>query len=430
MQRKQHLICFFVFFAGIVFAPQISNAYVSQHINARSAVLVDMESGNVLYEQDADTPIPPASITKILSLYLVFEAIKEGQVHLSDRVEVSSRAASMPPSRMGLRAGTHVPLEELIKGMAVVSGNDASVAVAEHISGSVERFVARMNAKARELGMANSHFMTPNGLPAPGQLTTARDIAKLSVAYLRRFPESLSIHSMQAYAYGRSAHHNANRLLGKCPGVDGLKTGFVCAAGYNITATAKRGGVRILAVVMGARSPWIRLAETEKLIEAGFRECGSPYSEGKCAVTTETANDGQTVIHAGKESRRSLTYLRRHRNSDRQAAVAARKAAKAASRRTLAGRERNPVTRSSRGIRKNSVASASSKSRGEQAVTKKKSEKVKSVRTKHDRSSQTAKIEKRQKADKQGTKTASLKKKTPSFKHSPQAFVVRKKARG
>lgn len=289
MQRKQHIVCSLLFFTVFFLCSQNVFATVNQRINARSAILIDMESGCVLFEQNADFPIPPASITKVLTLFLVFEAIKEGQVHLWDQVEISSRAASTGGSRMGLRAGTRVPLEELIKGMAVVSGNDACVAAAEHISGNVDRFVKRMNAKARDLGMSNSRFMTPNGLPAPGQLTTARDIAKLSTAYLRRFPESLAIHSMQAYAYGKNAHHNANRLLGRCPGVDGLKTGFVCASGYNISATAKRSGTRVLAVVMGARTPWIRLTETEKLIEAGFRECGAPHSENKYAAAAESA---------------------------------------------------------------------------------------------------------------------------------------------
>ncbi len=286
MQRKQLIVCVLLL-SLLVFLPQVSQARVSSRVNARSAILIDMENGSILFEQNADSPIPPASITKILSLYLIFEAVKEGQVHLSDKVEVSGRAASTGGSRMGLRSGTRVTLEELIKGMAVVSGNDACVAAAEHLSGSVDRFVKRMNAKAQELGMTNSRFMTPNGLPAPGQVTTARDIAKLSTAYLRRFPESLTIHSMQGYTYGRSTHHNANRLLGKCPGVDGLKTGFVCASGYNISATARRNGTRILAVVMGARTPWIRLSETEKLIEAGFRECGAPHSEVKVASGSE-----------------------------------------------------------------------------------------------------------------------------------------------
>jgi D-alanyl-D-alanine carboxypeptidase len=428
MQRKQLLICILGFFLCILLLPQNSYARINQHVNARSAILIDMENGNVLCEQDADSLIPPASITKILSLYLVFEAIKEGQVHLTDMVEVSKRAASMPPSRMGLRAGTRVPLEELIKGMAVVSGNDACVAAAEHISGNVERFVSKMNAKARELGMTNSRFMTPNGLPAPGQLTTARDIAKLSIAYLRRFPESLTIHSMQAYSYGRNSHHNANRLLGKCPGVDGLKTGFVCASGYNISATAKRGGVRILAVVMGARSPWVRLSETQKLIEAGFRECGSPYSDVKCAVNLEPSRDTQTVIHSGKESRRGLAYARSHRKSKAQSAgtVTSKKTIS----RKVSVKEKTHLAKSSAGKKINSVTSASKKTRAGHGIAGKQSEKAKSDHAGSGKASKVAKAEKSHKAGKKGTETASLKKKSPVLKHSPHAQVSKKKAEG
>lgn len=315
MFDKHHLVCvLLLLFLGFFFTGT-SHARVNQRVNARSAILIDMENGSIMYEQNADAPIAPASITKILSLYLVFEAIKEGQVQLTDKVEVSSRAANTGGSRMGLRAGIRVPLEELIKGMAVVSGNDACVAVAEHISGSVDRFVYKMNAKARELGMTNSRFMTPNGLPAAGQVTTARDISKLSIAYLKRFPESLAIHSMQAYAYGRNAHHNANRLLGRCPGVDGIKTGFVCASGYNISATARRGGMRILAVVMGSRTPWIRLTETEKLLEAGFRECGAPHSETRYASSPEPTPAAVPIVKVGKKSgvhKTKIAKSRRH----------------------------------------------------------------------------------------------------------------------
>ncbi len=304
MPRKMFTICVLLFLSVVGLA-RISPAAISQqHVNARSAILIDMDRGAVLFEQNADMPIAPASITKILTLYLVFEAIKEGQVRLSDKVEISRRAASTGGSRMGLRANTRVPLEELIKGMAVVSGNDACVAAAEHISGSVERFVRKMNIKARELGMTSSRFMTPNGLPASGQLTTARDISRLSVAYLRKFPESLTIHSMTAYSYGKSSHHNANRLLGKCPGVDGLKTGFVCASGYNISATAKRSGVRVLAVVMGARNPWIRCSEAERLIEIAFREAGAPYNDLKCAINAPPARSG-AVASIKKNSKRA-----------------------------------------------------------------------------------------------------------------------------
>ncbi len=308
MQSKGWFLCFPIFIA-FCFLPQMSAAAINQHVNARSAVLLDMENGRVLFEQNADYLIAPASITKILTLYLVFEALKQGEISLSDKVEVSWRAASTGGSRMGLRAGTLVPMEEIIKGIAVVSGNDACVAAAEHISGSVDRFVRRMNAKARELGMSSSRFMTPNGLPADGQVTTARDISRLSVAYLRRFPESLAIHSMQSFTYGRHTHHNANRLLGKCPGVDGLKTGFVCASGYNISATARRNHTRIIAVVMGARNPWIRCSEAQRLIEAGFRETGGPYNEVQSVATT-APNGRSTLTGRVKKEGRASRFAR------------------------------------------------------------------------------------------------------------------------
>jgi D-alanyl-D-alanine carboxypeptidase len=258
-------------------------------VNARSAMLVELATGRSIYEQNADAAIAPASITKVLTLYLVFEAIREGRLHLWDNVKVSSRAAQTGGSRMGLRNGDIVPVGELIKGMAVVSGNDACVAIAEHMSGSVEAFVEQMNAKARQLGMNDSTFNTPNGLPSKGQLTTARDIAKLSVTYLRRFPESLNIHSMQSYTYRTTTHRNANRLLGTCQGVDGLKTGFVCAAGYNLTATAVRGDHRLVAVVLGAPSPGIRAAETAKLLQEGY----------------DTLNGDTVLVQAPADLRRS-----------------------------------------------------------------------------------------------------------------------------
>ena len=279
-------------------------------VNARSAILIDMSEGRVLFEQNADAPIPPASITKLITLYLVFDAIKDGRIHLWDTVRVSSLAAGTGGSRMGLKAGRDVQLQELIRGAAVVSGNDACVALAEHLCGNVETFVRRMNTKARELGMTHTVFMTPNGLPANGQVTTARDISKLSMAYLRRFPESLAIHSMQSYTYINNTHHNANRLLGKCPGVDGLKTGFVCAAGYNITATAKRGDTRILAVVLGAPSAGIRTAQTTKLIEAGFQKLASGSAEIRLADESVSSGAGRSKRHARIKSVRSVKHSR------------------------------------------------------------------------------------------------------------------------
>ncbi len=254
---KLNILAALLFFLGLhwFFLPVETSALSPMHVQARSAMLVDLTDGHVLYEQDADTPIPPASLTKVLTLYLVHEAIEEGRLNPEDMVTVSRRAASRGGSRMGLRAGEKVPVTELIKGMAVASGNDACVAIAEYLCGSVEQFVGLMNRKAAELGMRRTVFQTADGLPADGQFTTARDMAKLAAAYLRRFPYALGVHSMQSYTYGRSTHRNANRLLGTCPGVDGLKTGFVCASGYNFIATANRGDHRLVAVVLGARSP-------------------------------------------------------------------------------------------------------------------------------------------------------------------------------
>lgn len=285
----------------------------SIRINSRSAMLVDLTSGQTLYEQDPDRPIAPASITKVLSLYLVFEAIREGRIHRWDNAKVSSRAAKTGGSRMGLRTGDIVPVGELIKGMAVVSGNDACVAMAEHLSGSVEAFVGEMNRKARELGMNSSSFQTPNGLPAQGQFTTARDIATLSLAYLRRFPESLQIHSMKSYSYRNATHRNANRLLGTCPGVDGLKTGFVFASGYNLAATAIRGDHRLVAVVLGAPSPGVRAKETARLLNEGYAAlgaettlvCSQPSSRPAELSSSKRGSSSQSLRRSTKQRRPS-----------------------------------------------------------------------------------------------------------------------------
>ena len=240
-------------------------------LTVRSAILMDMTTSRVLFTHNADDPLPPASITKILSLYLADEAIRDGKVRPTDPVKISRKAGRAGGSKMFIQAGSEIPLEELLKGMAVVSANDASVAVAEYIGGNVEGFVEQMNRKARELGMNRSFFKNPNGLPARGQFTTARDMMILASDYLRRFPESLDLHSQQYYTYHDITQRNRNSLLRHYPNADGLKTGWVVKAGYHIVATAKRGNTRLIAVVMGAKTPAIRARETEKLLDKGFR---------------------------------------------------------------------------------------------------------------------------------------------------------------
>lgn len=249
-------------------------------LSSHSAILMDMTTDRILFSHNADGTIQPASITKILSLYLADEAIREGKVRSEDQVKISRKAERTGGSRMFIRAGSEIPLEELLKGMAVVSANDASVAVAEYIGGDVEVFVERMNRKARELGMTSSSFRNPNGLPAKGQVTTARDVLILAREYLRSFPESLNLHSQRYFTYREITQHNRNTLLKRYPNVDGLKTGWVHQAGYHIIATARRGNTRLIAVVMGAKNPNIRTRETEQLLDEGFRLVGLGQQNG------------------------------------------------------------------------------------------------------------------------------------------------------
>jgi D-alanyl-D-alanine carboxypeptidase len=256
--------CFFFFDGELSAASRIK-------LKAKSAILINDNNGTILYAKNPDRPMPPASLTKILSLYLVNEAIIEGRIHPADMVRISANAQITGGSSMYLVDEAEVPLDDLIKGMAVVSANDASIAVAEHVGGSINNFVRMMNAKAKALNMKRSHFVNPNGLPAKGQVTTARDILKLSHAYIRDFPEALQTHSMQEYTFANITQRNSNTLLTQCEDVDGLKTGFVRAAGFHLVATAKRGETRLIAVVMGEKNPRIRTQDTTRLLEQGFR---------------------------------------------------------------------------------------------------------------------------------------------------------------
>jgi D-alanyl-D-alanine carboxypeptidase len=242
-------------------------------LEVRAALVMDFNTGAVLHEQNPDSRIPPASITKIMTMYLVFEDIEAGRLRLTNQVTISARAASTGGSSMRLRAGEKVSVRELLDGMAVASGNDACIAMAEHLGG-VANFVNRMNRKARELGMTSTTFENPNGLPSPGQYTTARDMMKLSMSYLRRFPSSLEHHSKKSITHRGSVRRNSNKLLQDCDGVDGIKTGWVAASGYNLVATAKRGNTRIIAVVLGGKSWQVRNRETRTILEASFTPAG------------------------------------------------------------------------------------------------------------------------------------------------------------
>lgn len=240
-------------------------------VNARSAVLMEAASGYMLASQNKDERIPPASFVKVLTLYIVYDLLREGKLKLTDEIYVSKKAWETGGSKMYLTVGSKVPLEEILKGIAVVSGNDACVAVAEHISGTTEAFVKLMNETASQLGMSASHFDNPHGLPSPQQYTTANDMAVLARRYVNAFPDALKVHSLLEYTYANIRQDNRNLLLRKDPSVDGLKTGFIEESGYHLVATAKRDERRLIAVVMGAKSRSIRAEEALKMLNYGYR---------------------------------------------------------------------------------------------------------------------------------------------------------------
>ncbi|MEL6297857.1 MAG: D-alanyl-D-alanine carboxypeptidase family protein [Pseudomonadota bacterium] len=238
---------------------------------AGPTILVDDATGTVLYAEDADQRWYPASLTKIMTAYLTFKAIKDGRLNLEQKIPVSERANKMPASKIGLPVGAEMRLELALRTVIIKSANDVSVMLAEAVSGSVENFVADMNKTARALGMASTTFENPNGLPSPGQVSTARDLAKLTRAVVREFPEHAHYWATPTVRVGRVRLSSQNRVLRTYPGATGFKTGFICDSGFNIVATAERDGRRLIAVVLGETSSADRTARTTQLLDHGFK---------------------------------------------------------------------------------------------------------------------------------------------------------------
>ena len=236
-----------------------------------AAVVVDAETGEVLFSRRGDSLRYPASITKVMTLYLTFEALSTGRISLEDRVVISARAAAQSPTKLGLPVGSSLSVSEAMQALAVKSANDISVALAETLSGGSERrFAAMMTLRARELGMVNTHFVNASGLPDSRQVSTARDLAILSRAVLRDFPQHYSLFSQPSFTFQGRKMNNHNGLLWRMPGTDGLKTGFTSASGYNLAASAVRGNRRLIAVVLGGPSNARRNAKMESLLLTGF----------------------------------------------------------------------------------------------------------------------------------------------------------------
>lgn len=268
-----------------------------------AAIVEDATTGDVLYEKRSDSIRYPASITKIMTLYLTFEALSTGRLKESDLVVVSPRAAAQGPTKLGLRAGETITVRDAMYAIAVQSANDMAVAMSEKIGGSEERFAEMMTAKAHELGMTRTRYVNANGLPDNRQVTTARDIATLCRAVLRDYPQYYHFFGTEEFTYHGRTMTNHNRLLGQMAGVDGFKTGFTNAAGYNLAASAVRDGHRLITVVLGGATWASRNANVENLLLAGF-DVEERRDRGETTMMAQNAfqelPDGGGVMRASR----------------------------------------------------------------------------------------------------------------------------------
>lgn len=240
-------------------------------VAATGYLLIDLDSDMVLAAKDSDQRLEPASLTKIMTAYVVFHELQSGSVKLGDEVLVSEKAWKAPGSRMFIEVNKRVTVEDLLKGMIIQSGNDASIALAEHVAGSEEAFANLMNDYARRLGMDNTHFVNATGLPDPDHYTTPHDIVRVTEATIREFPEFYKLYSVKEFTFNDIRQHNRNNLLWRDDSVDGVKTGHTENAGFCLVASAKRENMRLVSVVMGTASEKARLSESQSLLNYGFR---------------------------------------------------------------------------------------------------------------------------------------------------------------
>jgi len=256
-------LCWIVVAAAFaIFAPRVAQA--------EALLVVEADTGKVLQADNATYPWYPASVTKLMTAYVTLKSVKDGRLTLDTLLTVSPVAASQSPSKMGFRPGIQVTVDNALKMMLVKSANDMAVVLAEGVGGSIDGFSEQMNQTAQRLGMTQSSYVNPNGLPADGQITSARDLAILARAIIRDLPEYEYFVHIPSIRYGRRVTQNFNKLIGRYPGADGFKTGFICASGYNLVASATRNGKRLIAVVLGSSSGQMRAVRAAQLLERGF----------------------------------------------------------------------------------------------------------------------------------------------------------------
>ena len=270
-------------------------------IAARAYVVVDLLSGQTLAAANERDRVEPASLTKLMTAYVAFSAIRDGKLDASASVPISADAAKAPGSRMFVAADKPAAVADLITGMVVDSGNDAAIALAEAVAGSQAAFVARMNETAQRLGLDGTHYANATGLPAPDHYTTARDLATLSTALIRDFPDRYKLYGQREFTYNGIVQANRNRLLWTDPTVDGMKTGFTESAGYCLVGSAKRGDRRLVSVLLGAQSDGLRTSESQKLLNFGFQayETRLLYRKGQAVATPEVFKGAQSHVALG-----------------------------------------------------------------------------------------------------------------------------------
>lgn len=238
--------------------------------HAEAQLLIDAATGKVLHAENATYPWYPASVTKLMTIYTTLKAIRDGKVTMDTLLTVSKNAAAQAPTKMGFKVGTTVTIDNALKMLMVKSANDMAVTIAEGVGGSIDGFADMMNANAHALGMTQSNFVNPNGLPADNHYTSARDLAMLARALIREFPQYDMYWHISSIRYGKRVYHNYNKLIDYYPGADGMKTGFICASGYNLVGSATRNGRRLIAVILGSYSGAVRTQKAAKLLESGF----------------------------------------------------------------------------------------------------------------------------------------------------------------
>ena len=305
----KHLVAAVLAWASLAVAAQ---GVSTPPVAARAYYLVDALSGQALAAAEENTRFEPASLTKVMTAYVVFQSLKEGQLALEQRVTPSARALKAEGSRMFLDAKKPATVDELLKGLVVQSGTDAAIALAEAAAGSEEAFVARMNREAGRLGLADTHFANASGAPAQGHYMSARDIATLALALIRDFPDQYPRYAQKDFTYNGIKQANRNRLLWTDPAVDGMKTGFTEAAGYALLASARRGERRLVAVVLGAQSDTLRATEAQKLLNFGFQafETRRLYARGQAVARADVYKGTQATVPLGFDHDLWLTLPR------------------------------------------------------------------------------------------------------------------------